>query len=50
MHFGVTTLENPNIKGRDQAFVLEELKEIDPEMYDIIMTHRNMNMKMKDLH
>jgi hypothetical protein len=33
MTLTVTTLENPNIKGKDDALVLKELKAIDPDMY-----------------
>jgi hypothetical protein len=50
MTLSVITLENPNIKGKDDALVLKELKKIDPEMYEIIKSHKNLINNKKNLN
>lgn len=50
MKLEVTTLENPNIKGNDEGLALKELKSIDPEMYDLIMTHKVLEKSREGLH
>lgn len=50
MTLSVTTLENPNIKGKDNALVLRDLKSIDPEMYEIIKSHKNLLNNKKNLN